>query len=386
MTRYRSAEDSGAAAELRKRIEAGGLSLSYEEGTGYLKSLLKALDIPVSSQLLVYSKTSPHRQFITPKNPRALYFNNRAYVAYVPGTDVIEIASADPKLGVVFYSLPQQRDPRVQPRRDDRCLECHASSKTLNVPGLLVRSFLPADDGEVALLGGKPMVTHRTPLAERWGGYYVTGTHGRQSHLGNIFGPEAIARHEREPSSNGNVTDLKPFLDLSRYPAPTSDIVALLVLEHQAHLQNLLTYYATEAEEAMRLHESLRPAYPAAEAVLKYMLFTDEAPLGGPIQGTSDFAREFAGRIPKDLRGRTLAEFDLRTRLFVNPCSYMIYSPSFDSLPAAAKKHFYRRLWEILSGQEQSVDFAKLSPEQRRAVREILVATKPDLPAYWRLE
>jgi hypothetical protein len=386
MSAYRGIEASGAVSSLQKKIESGAVSLKYDERTGYLKALLEVLGIPSSSQLLVYSKTSPHRKFITPQNPRALFFNDRAYLAYVPGADVIEIAAADPKIGVVFYSLDQKQNVRASPRRDDRCLECHATSKTLNVPGLLVRSFLPAGDGEVALLGGKPMVTHRTPLAERWGGYYVTGTHGGQSHLGNIFGPEAIARHEREPTANGNVTNLKPFLDLSRYPATSSDIVALMVLEHQAHLQNLLTYFGAEATEAMRVHESLRPAYPAAEAVLKYMLFTDEALLMAPIQGTTDFANTFRQAAPKDSRGRSLAEFDLKSRLFTHPCSYMIYSPSFDALLPAAKKHFYRRLWEVLTGQEQSADFARLTRDQRRDIREILVATKPDLPAYWRLD
>lgn len=386
MGEYRRTEAGGVLAALQKSLETGAVRWKYDERQGYLPEVLAALKLPPESQVLVFSKTSPHRRHITPQNPRALYFNDRASVAYVPGTDVIELAAADPKLGVVFYSLEQKPGGRPRLFRDDRCLECHATSKTLNVPGLLVRSFLTGDDGDVSALGGKPMVTHRTPFAERWGGYYVTGTQGTMAHLGNLFGAEAQTRHQREPGKNGNITDLKPFLDLANYPAKQSDIVALMTLDHQAHMQNLLTLLNTEATRALRDNGSLRAVYPVVESVLQYLLFTDEAPLGGAVTGTTDFPKVLQRTVPKDARGRSLAEFDLKTRLFRYPCSYMIYSPSFDALPAEAKKHVYRRLWEILSGQDTTAEYARLTSASRRDLREILSATKPDLPAYWRLE
>lgn len=384
MRGYKTTAASGAIAALDRQLEHGEVKLVHEKAHGYLLSLLRELKIPAASQLLVASKTSPNKAVISPKNPRALYFNDQVNIAYVPSADLIELAAADPELGVVFYTLDQK--PVEKPRlvRDDRCLECHVSSKTLNIPGLMVRSFLTKDDGDVDVLSGL-LVNHRTPLAERWGGYYVTGTHGRQAHRGNLFGPEAIARHEKDTSFNANITDLKTFLDVARYPEPGSDLVALMTLEHQAHAQNLLTRLHHDAVNALGTGESLRPAYPALEAALRYLLFVDEYGLASPVRGTSDFARQFEQQGPKDKQGRTLRQFDLKTRLFKFPCSYMIYSPTFEALPAPARKHFYRRLLDILDGEDPSPEFASLTPESRRAIREILVGTKLDLPADWRL-
>ena len=381
---YKKTEPTGAVALLQQRLKRGEAKLTSDARHGYLNSLLRELGLPPSSQALVFSKTSPLRHYISPQNPRALYFDDRVAVAYVPSAPDIEIAAQDPKLGVVFYTLEQKESAQPQLRRDDRCLECHASSKSLEVPGLLVRSFVTSVDGEVDLLSGT-MVNHRTPLAERWGGYYVTGTHGDQAHLGNLFGPDAIKRHEKEPSYHGNLTDLKGFLDLSKYPAPGSDIVALMVLEHQVHMVNLLTRLNYEATKSLRETGNTQSANSAAEAVLKYLLFVEEARIRAPIQGTADFAAWFQQQGPADSQGRSLRQFDLKTRLFKFPCSYMIYSPTFDSLPSAAKKHLYRRLWDILSDEKEAGEFARLSVETKRAIKEILSATKPDLPVYWRL-
>jgi hypothetical protein len=384
MKTYKTTEASGAIASLQTRLERGEAPLSYERPHGYLLSLLRQLNVPVSSQLLVASKTSPNKALISPKNPRALYYNEQVSIAYVPSAELIEVAAADPKLGVVFYTLEQTESPKPRLVRDDRCLECHASSKTLDVPGLFVRSFLTKDDGDVNVLSGI-LVTHRTPISERWGGYFVTGTHGAQTHRGNLFGAQAIARHEKDPTWNGNITDLRPFLDVTKYPESGSDLVALMVLEHQTHMQALLTRLAYDANNALRTSDSLRPAYATAEAALKYLLFVDEARLTAPVQGTSDFARWFAQQGLKDKRGRSLRQFDLQSRLFKFPCSFMIYSPSFDALPSPARKHLYRRLWQILSGEDTSPDYESLSAATRTAIREILLETKNDLPVYWRL-
>ncbi len=384
MKGYKATEPTGAIASLHHRLESGEARLTHDSSHGYLSSLLRQLNVPASSQLLVASKTSPNKALISPKNPRALYFNDQVSVAYVPSADLLEVAAADPRLGVVFYTLSQKPTERPRLVRDDRCLECHASAKMLNVPGILVRSFLTKDDGEVELLSGL-LVDHRTPLADRWGGYYVTGRHGKQTHRGNLFGTQAIAQHENDPSCNANVIDLAPLLDVRKYPSAGSDIVALLTHEHQAHAQNLLSRIHYDSLAALRNGGSLRPAYPVIEAALRYMLFIDETPLTAPVQGTSDFATEFQQSGPKDSRGRSLRQLNLKTRVFEFPCSYMIYSTSFNALPQEARRHFYRRLWDILNGEDRSPDYAKLGAESRSAIREILLATKKGLPAYWRL-
>ena len=122
----------------------------------------------------------------------------------------------------------------------------------------------------------------------------------------------------------------------------------------------------------------------AAEQLFKYMLFCDEVRLTDPIHGTSGFAEEFARRGPFDKKGRSLRDFDLRTRLFKYPCSYLIYSPAFDGLPASVKERTYRRLWDVLTGKETGKDYAHLSPADRQAIKEILIDTKPGLPEYWK--
>ncbi len=379
MSAYAKTAPSGVVADLERKLENGTVTLATNPTNGYLESLLHELNVPSSSQLLVASKTSPNKALISPKNPRALYFNESVYLAYVPGAPLIELAAADPKLGVVFYTLEQKTDKTPRFHRDNRCLECHASAKTMNVPGFLVRSFNTMADGEVDLLSGI-MVDHRTPIADRWGGYYVTGTLGNQTHRGNIFATDA-AHPAGESSAHRDVVDLSEFLSTSRYPEKGSDVVALMVLEHQIHMQNLLTRISCTATQSTDIHS----AYPEIEAALQYLLFIDEAALHGPVQGTSGFQKTFTQYIPKDNTGRSLGEFNLQTRLFKYPCSYMIYSPAFAALPAPAKAHFYRRLWQILSGEDTSAAFQHLSADDRKSIREILLATKKDLPIYWRL-
>ncbi len=383
LTSYNSTAASGTVEALHVRMERNEARLEFSPPQGYLPALLRELKVPATSQLLVASKTSPNKHYISPKNPRALYFNDSVALAYVPGAELIEVAAADPKLGVVFYTLEQKPAARPQLRRDDRCLECHASSKTLDAPGWLVRSFLTHADGDVDILSGL-MVTHRTPIAERWGGYYVTGDTGGQRHRGNLFGADAFARYEKGSHAAASLTDLKPFLDTDKFPVPSSDVVALLVLEHQVHLLNLLTRLRLDTE-ALGETESLERARPSSEAVLKYLLFIGEAPLAAPVRGSSDFVRQFEALGPADSQGRSLRQFDLRTRLFKYPCSFMVYSPSFETLPLRARRQLYRRLWEVLAGEDVSGEYKSLTAETRAAIRAILVQTKTDLPAVWRL-
>jgi len=165
---------------------------------------------------------------------------------------------------------------------------------------------------------------------------------------------------------------------MALYPAPTSDVVALMVLNHQVQMHNLITRLGYEA----RLN---RPELPATiESAVRYMLFADEPRLRDRVAGTAPFRAEFEARGPKDSQGRSLRQMDLERRLFRYPCSFLIYSDSFEALPAAAKEPLYKRLWEVLSGQDQSPAYQSLTAADRRAVLEILVETKPSLPDYFR--
>jgi hypothetical protein len=396
---YATTQSHDPAARLEQRIEKGAVKLSWDDKLGYLPSLLKALRIPESSQMLVFSKTSFQRNRISPHNPRALYFRDDVYVGYVNGGEVLEVSAVDPKLGAVFYTLPQKKDKARLGRMGDECMICHEGNLTENVPGHMVRSVYSDLFGQPILSAGTTRVTHSTPIHDRWGGWYVTGKSGRQVHMGNQVAdedkPEALDR-----AKGTNIVDVSGRFDASGYLRPTSDIVALMVLEHQTQMDNLITKAGYGVMAALRdqkvMNQALgRPAdfvsestpgriKSACEPLVKYMLFADEVKLTDPIEGVSGFTQEFSQEGPRDGKGRCLRELDLKTRLFKYPCSYMIYSESFEGLPKLAKEYIYQRLWEILTGQDQSRPYARLSVEDRAAVREILKETKRDLPVYWK--
>jgi hypothetical protein len=397
---YGTAPLADPVARLQQRIEAGETRLSFDDRFGYLPAVLRELNVSPASQTLVFSKTSFQRQFIDPRMPRALYFGDRNYVGYCQEGAVLEFLSVDPNLGSVFYTLDQEKadKPRFE-RQTESCLICHASSQNDGLPGQVLRSLFVGPDGQPLLSMGGRYVDQTTPLAERWGGWYVTGTTGKQNHLGNLV---VRGKHEPEQIDNTagrNVTDLGRFLDTAGYLTPHSDVVALMVLEHQAAMQNRITRanYLTrialydEAEMSKALGQpnaprsdlTTRRITSACEPLVQYMLFSGEAPLTDRVQGASDFAKEFAAQGPRDGTGRSLRDFDLTTRLFAYPCSYLIYSESFEALPGAAKDYVLHRLWDVLSGKDQSKPFAHLSASDRRAILEILRATKKNLPAYW---
>ena len=167
---YKQTAADNAVTELNQRLQSGGLELEWEPVRGRLRALLSALGVPASSQTLVFSKTSLQRHRISPKNPRALYFNDDVYVGWIPGAASLEVAVGDPKLGLAFYSLPQDPDKPAQLLRDDTCLSCHATSRTLDEPGLLLRSVFPDDQGDPIPSAGESDMDYRSPIAERWGG------------------------------------------------------------------------------------------------------------------------------------------------------------------------------------------------------------------------
>ena len=296
----------------------------------------------------------------------------------------MEVSAVDPKLGGIFYALEQTEVSKPQLRRDAQCLSCHGGAKSLGVPGHFVRSIGTDETGELDTQNEISIITHRTPLIDRWAGWYVTGTHGNQTHRGNLIGPAAFERQLKEPNYLGNVTDLSRFFDVKMYPGTGSDIVALMVLEHQAHMHNYITRLNYETQIMLKMYGHIRYLRSQVDAFLRYLLFTEEAPLTGPISGNPEFVKDFLGHGPRDRQGRSLRDFDLQTRLFKYPCSFLICSPAFDNLPNPMREHLLKKLYDILSGADSSPDFAKLRAEDRTAILEILRETKPDLPAYWR--
>ncbi len=373
-------------AKLQARIAAGEVKLKWDEQFGWLPAVLGELQIPKSSQMLVFSRTSLQRRVINPKNPRAIFYGEDVYVGYIPDAPLMEIAAVDPKLGPIFYAIQQVAQPQPEFTRSQDCLQCHVSGRTLGVPGLFVRSLRTDGGGEIITGTDTGDVTHCTPLADRWGGWYVTGQHGAQTHLGNLVGLSAFDRHSGEPAYRGNLPDLTSILDTSKYLRPRSDIVALMVLEHQAHMQDYLTRLSYETQIMMARYGHIRYLKTQENAFLRYLLFTEETPLTAPVRGDPQYAADFMARGPRDAKGRSLRDLDLDSRLFRYPCSYLIYSEGFDQMPAIMRDQLLHRLHDILTGQDSNPQFAKLTPGDRQAVLEILRETKTNLPGYWRGE
>jgi hypothetical protein len=382
--RYSTAPTTDPVARLNERLAAGTATLRFEPTTGYLRPVLEALRITPESQTLVFSQTSFQGPKINYHNPRALYFNDTASVGWVRGGDILEVAAQDAKQGVVFYSIEQKPMAKPVVKRDDRCLACHLSWETLGVPGLTVHSVHPLPD-EKSYVNGYT-IRHTNPLEERWGGWWVTGNHGGARHMGNIpVMPEDKGKLKLK-NPRQTLTSLQGMFDLKGYLTPYSDVVALMVLDHQAHMTNLMTRLGWEARlaQAEPSEDARQRMREAAADMVDYMLFVYEAPFTGPMQSSTPFAQTFAAAGPRDSKGRSVREFDLRRRLFKYPLSYMIYTPAFDALPATAKDAAYRRMWDILNGREKHERYAHLSAADREAIVEILADTKKDLPAYFR--
>jgi hypothetical protein len=394
---YRSENLTDPVALLQKRIDRGEVKLDYEPKHGYLKSVLEKLAIPIESQTLVFSKTSFQYKKISPELPRALYFNDDVYIGQVHDGKVIEVVSFDPVQGAIFYILDEhQAEHPVFQRAELDCTQCHVAAGTRNVPGVLLRSIYPTRTGTQATPSRSFITGQESPLSERWGGWYVTGTYGSQTHMGNVVVEDKDNPEQIDRAAGANLTDLSKKFDTSLVLSGQSDVVAHLVLAHQTQMHNLITLTNYQTRIALykaglpakakteSIPETTRQLYEKpAEQLLHYLLFTEEAPLEGQIKGSSGYTEEFSARGPRDPEGRSLRDFDLRTRIFKYPCSYLIYNEAFDFLPAQAKDYLYHRLFEVLTGRDQSPEFARLSGDTRRAILEILLATKPGLPVEW---
>jgi len=381
--RYSNAPGDTAVTRLQKKIDAEEARLKFDPEQGYLPALLKALDIPASSQLLVFSKTSLQRNHISPAKPRAIFFNDDVYVGYIPGAPMIEVSAVDPKLGGMFYSIEQIAAFKPQLTRNADCLQCHGGNRSLGVPGHILRSVGTDESGEIDAQTEVSEISHCTPLADRWAGWFVTGRHGSQTHRGNLIGPVAFARAATEPNCFGNQMAVPSIAKPAAYPRTGSDIVSHLVLDHQSHMHNYIARLNFETQIMMSTYGHIRYLDRQIDAFLRYLLFTEEAPLAATINGNPEFIQDFQRHALRDAHGRSLRDLDLQTRLFKYPCSFLIYSDAFDSLPEVMRDQVYARLWAILNGNDPSPDFAKMRAEDRMAVREILCATKKGLPAYW---
>ena len=388
--KYSSSPLNNVVVDVNRRIQDGSIRLTSEGRSGFLRSALEALQIPVDSQLLVFSRASLQGKLINEQNPRALFFNDRVALGWVRGGEIIEVAAHDETAGVVFFTLDQRTDPATgspQFKRAFECLGCHVAGDTLGVPGFLMFSTTRPDQSQGFSL--PRTVDQSDALSRRFGGWFVTGSTGGASHMGNdIASIDASDRRDR--------ASVEGLFDADGYRALSSDIVAHLVFTHQVGMANLLTRASWQARAADPLLHPPFTATPGEEEritammsgvsgeVVDYLLFIDEARLTDRVRGASGFAERFSSIGPRDQKGRSLHDLDLNRRLMTYPCSYLIYSPAFDALPARAKDPIYRRMWQVLSGEEQGDRYrSALSLADRQAIVEILRDTKKDLPAYF---
>jgi len=380
---YKARPTHDRVAALGATLAQNPNAVARDPATGYLRGVLNALGVPRESQLLVFSKTGVQRGYTSPTRPRALYFDQSVAVGYNPGAPLLEIASHDPQQGVVFYTIDQAAATPVLTRRTN-CLTCHVSDTTLDVPGMIARSNTVGEDGNLMPETGSQNVSHRTPHPDRWGGWFVTSEdaappYAQMAHRGNITF-----------SGHGNTSN-QVFVDWLNgsptshgYLSSSSDIVALLVFDHQMHAINLLTRLNWESRVAASAGEAgaTSGALPAlVNELADYLLFADEAPPLAPLTPPAAFAASLEARTPRDRRGRSFGQLDAVNRLLRYPCSYMVYSDAFNGLPKAVRAAVYNRMLAVLSGREARTARVRLTPAESRAILEILRDTKPDFPA-----
>ena len=367
---------------LQDSIHSGKVTLKSDSNHGYLKSLLSHLDVPLSSQLLVFSKTARAPNLVSPASPRAVFFNDLVSVAWIPGARELELTAIDPKRGTIFYTLDQPdeeetRSPQVF-ERNRQCLACHAGRSSLEVPGLLLRGFQTDRAGR--MLFGFSRVTHDMTYDRRWGGWFVTGSPDGLVHRGNLFGEAENEKHKQEPGFLSSLPDLKVRGDFSAWPAPSSDFVAHLVLAHQVHGINLLIRVGMEAR--------LNRRSDAEDRLIRYLLFADEPPMTLTHLESRDcrartYARWFEAKGKRAPNGDSLRELELTKRLFKNRLSYLVHTPLFDQLPEDARVRLLRRLWRGLTYDEPEEAFRHLEKDERARIIGIVRATKKNLPRYW---
>ncbi len=390
---YQASSPTDVVARLKSNIEDDAARLKWNEDHGWLPSLLTALEIPTSSQTLVFSKTSQQQRKIRPSAPRAIYFNDEVYIGFVQKGDFLEIASVDPQLGAVFYTIEQSKSQRpLIERSSGQCMACHESHRTQDVPGFLVRSVFPKKSGHPDFTLGTTHTDHSTPFMDRFGGWYVTGEHGSMRHRGNAIVDKNIDGFlDRETGANLRMLPKKSRPE--DHLEPTSDLVALMILEHQTQFHNFVTkanytarqtlhHQATmnrlfEREAAYQSDSTKRQIHAAADDLVEYLFFVNEFPLKSTIKGNSTFAKDFEAKAIRTPDGKSLRDLDLKTRLLKYPCSYLVYSDSFLSLPDPILNIVKKRMLEVLEGRDASKTFSHLSSTDRKDILSILSLTHP---------
>lgn len=401
---YQNEARDNPVARLQDALQSGKLQLSYSEVRGYFDALLDALDIDPDSQMLVFSATSLQKTLISRKTPRGLFYNDDTYLGLVQHSTIVEVLTMDDKLGIVFYTFDNTKGTtKYFQRADQTCLVCHDSQGVpgFGVPMLRALSIVfSADDVPLKIFSGNGIVGDETPLKDRWGGWYVTGRHGVQPHLGNLILDDPDDLDTLDDHRVWNLETLKGagYFDTSAYPRDTSDIVALMVLEHQITVENQITYIKFKAPAVLKRRglddaaaaaswdglpaQAQQTLAPMMDKLVERLVLLDAADIASRISGSQAFVDRFTARGPKDDAGRSLRDLDLNKRLFRYPLSYLIYTTSFATLPAYAKDYVYRRLAAYLRGEELFAGKSQYSPEDRRAALEILAATQPEFLPY----
>jgi hypothetical protein len=380
--RYSDTPGENILTKLASDLASGTRRMEGSTELERLKFVLHELRVPEASQILVFSKTSHQNSLIRPSNPRALYFSENAYVGFVPG-GAIEVIVQDPQLGPVYYLIESATTGGLSIERDQSsCISCHATNNTENVPGMLVRSVCPDEDGHPILALGTSLVDHETPLPDRWGGYYVTGR-SSLPHLGN----QRFVEKSTPVPLPSEQPDLTSVIDVKKYLRPTSDIVALLVLEHQCRMHNLFTAASMNYRRARFLNQVLKPdakpeegsasklAESMAAQIVECLFFKNEASCGEDVEGSSEFQKAFESRYPRTQDGHSLADFKLYERIFKYRCSTMIYSEAFAQLPAPVKAAVLKKMHVVLAGEDP--EFAWLKASERQKIQAILAETLP---------
>ena len=382
--RYRQRTPQDRFTKMMEGFESGKIILDRGSEKAFLLSLLKVLEIPASSQMLVFSTTSLQLSLISPANPRALYFNEDVYLGYVPGGR-IEIVALDPELGGIFYifDIPRGESP-LRFERSERCMNCHADDNTGHVPGLVIKSVVPGPAGGSLTAYRLGMTGHGVPFEQRFGGWHLTGTHGITNHWGNLTGRLSAGSLTRIPNPPGE------RFSYAKYPVSTSDVLPQLLHEHQAGFVNRVVEASYRARTALHASGGKLTAEQGAELdtqaeiITRYLLFADEAPLpDGGVEGDAAYKTDFLRIRRETAGGISLKDFDLRTRLFKHRCSYMIYSPVLAGLPKEMKQRVYQRLGKALNPDKLDKEFAYLPLTEKKAIQDILKATLKDLPEDW---
>ena len=371
-----------------------------------LAEVLEKLEVPVESQVLVFSKTSAQNSRIAPETPRAIYFSDDLYLGWVQGGEM-EAASFDPRLGMVFHLIKlTEREPGSPPPlvRERSCLNCHAGSSNHDLPGLMVRSVYPSATGLPLFEAGTFHTRQSSPIEERWGGWYVTGSVENREHLGNALAQAAPGGPgvELQRLAEGRVLKLDELFGSEPYlNGGQSDVVALMTLEHQVGVHNLLIEANLTTRATLHRHTEMQKAFgepvdaPLSETnerilqrlatkVLKEMLYVEEVPLPGGIEGTGIFQTAFEEGRKKSADGRSLRDFRLYERLMKYRCSHLIYSEAFANLPEAIRTRILDQLHGILTKPADWPEFAHLGEAERGHILAILKETVPDLPASWK--